>query len=66
MAEENQEGSIGALWARKSQNGDYFTGNVEVDGKKVSIVAFYNKNKKEEKHPDYRIYVRKPKDEVPL
>lgn len=57
------EKSIGALWAKKSRNGEYFTGNIEVGGEKIAIVAFYNANKKNPKEPDYRILKSKPMGE---
>lgn len=61
MSEENK--SIGALWKKQSKKGDYFTGQIELDGKKVSIVAFTNDYKKEEKHPDFKIFISKPKEQ---
>ncbi len=56
------EKSIGGLWSKKSKDGktDYFSGNVEIDGKKTMIVAFYNGNKKNPNEPDYRILESKP------
>ena len=51
---------IGALWGPNSYGG--YTGNIEVDGKKVDIILFANKNKKSEKAPDFDICVRKPKE----
>lgn len=59
MAE--QEKSIGALWEKKSSKGTWFSGSIEVDNKKISIVVFSNDFKKEDKHPDYKIYVSQPK-----
>lgn len=50
--------SIGALWTHESKDGNkYLSGVVEVDGKKVDIVVFKNKYKKESKHPDFQIFL---------
>ncbi|MDB4314594.1 DUF736 domain-containing protein [bacterium] len=49
---------IGALWKRQSKaNNPYYSGKLEVDGKKYEVVCFPNTNKKEDKHPDVRIYL---------
>ena len=54
---------IGALWLRKSAAGNkYLSGHVETsDGEgieeaKERIIVFANKDKKNDKAPDYRIY----------
>jgi len=55
---------IGALWIKTSVKGDFFSGNIEVDGKKIAIVCFKNTLKKEgEKTPDYNILISKPREE---
>ena len=65
MAEKKNE-SIGALWSKTSKSGDqFFSGVLEIDGKKHEIVVFSNGYKKEEKHPDWRIYPSKPRDQKP-
>lgn len=47
--------AIGGLWLQKDRNGrHYMTGNIQ--GTKV--VVFKNDFKKEDKHPDYRVYVK--------
>jgi len=49
---------IGALWARQAKNGTrYFTGIIELDGKKTKIVIWPTKEKKSEKSPDYTINI---------
>jgi|TARA_B100000214_G_C23719490_1_gene513610 uncharacterized protein (DUF736 family) len=68
-----QERELGALWAKKSNNGSqYMTGHIEVKGEsgKVQLVVFKNKSKynedgtvKNEKAPDLRIYLSEPKEE---
>jgi uncharacterized protein (DUF736 family) len=57
--------SIGGLWSKtSSKNTPYFSGNVEIDGKKTYIVAFYNDSKKNPKEPDYRILKSEPREQV--
>ena len=54
MSEKEQ--SIGALWVKGEGGKKFMTGNVEINGEKYAIVVFKNTYKKEDKHPDYRIY----------
>jgi hypothetical protein len=67
-----QQTKLGALW----QKDGFLTGQLEpteelitilqallVTGGKLSIVAFKNKYKEQEKHPDYQILVSKPKQD---
>lgn len=56
----NKEDKIGALWQRKTRDGqDYFTG--EINGMK--IVVFANGYKQSEKHPDWVCYKSQPRQE---
>lgn len=49
--------SIGALWLNEAKNGTkYLRGEIELDGEKHKIIVFKNDHKKEDKHPDYRIF----------
>lgn len=49
--------SIGALWLAEAKNGTkYLRGEIELDGEKHKIIVFKNDYKKEDKHPDYRIF----------
>ncbi len=60
MAEKKQ--SIGALWSRNGQNGEFLSGDVTINGQKTEIVVFQNTYKQEgEKTPDWRIYVSEPR-----
>ena len=53
---------IGALWLKKSTDGKpYFSGTIEFPGTSIPVVIFKNTEKKEEKHPDYKIIWSKPK-----
>ncbi len=68
-----QERELGALWAKKSNNGSqYMTGHIELKDQagKVQLVVFKNKSKynedgtvKSENAPDLRIYLSESKEE---
>lgn len=58
--------SIGALWIGEGKTGKFMSGEIELDGKKTRIIVFKNNYKKEDKHPDYRIYLAKEKTEDDL
>ena len=53
---------IGALWIKSGAKGEYLSGNIEVDGKKIGVVCFRNTTKKNEKQPDWDILVAKAKE----
>ena len=46
----------GALWKKKTSNGNYLSGYVEIDGIQHKVVIFPNKYKKENKHPEFIVY----------
>jgi len=61
---------VGALWTKTSQSSGkkYFSGHFKMENefgeeKKISVVAFYNKDKKSENQPDFRIYASRPAGE---
>ena len=54
--------SIGALWCKQSEKGDYYTGTIEKDGQKYKIVVFKNNYKTEERHPDFKIFESKKQE----
>jgi uncharacterized protein (DUF736 family) len=62
---------IGCLWSRTKQGTTekYFTGIIDLKNagvdKKIEIVVFKNKDKKEEKHPDCRIYISEKRPATP-
>ena len=58
-----QEENIGALWIKKGKKGDFFSGQLTVDGVVTSIIVFKNDYKKSDKHPDYQIYLSKKHDD---
>ena len=56
------EKSIGGLWSKQSAKGlAFMSGNIEIDGKKIPVVCFYNSNKKNPNEPDWRILRSTPK-----
>jgi len=40
------EKSIGALWIQTGEKGEYWKGNIEIDGKKQNVIVFKNNYKK--------------------
>lgn len=57
-----KQNDIGALWVKTSTKGQYMTGTIEIGGVKTNIVCFLNTNKKEAKHPDWRILKSVPRE----
>lgn len=49
------DNSIGALWTKQGKSGPFYSGYVEIDGKRTEIVAFKNDNSKNPKAPSVRI-----------
>jgi len=58
----NQSDKLGALWVKTSAKGEYFSGEIEINGEKHRIVAFPNGYKDAEKKPDFIIYKSQPRD----
>lgn len=53
--------NMGALWIKTSKNGNkFFSGVVEMDGKKKKIVIFKNNRKEKDNQPDYQIFESQP------
>ena len=56
-----RESEIGAQWEKETQDGkEYMTGNINLNGEKVSLVLFRNRFKDDDLKPDFRIYKREP------
>jgi len=56
---------LGALWKKKSTTQTYLTGHLSFeDGERINVVVFSNKNKKNDKAPDFRIYVSEQKPQA--
>lgn len=52
---------MGALWARTSKSGNEFlSGRIKIGGQDIEIICFMNQ-KKDAKHPDWKIYLSTPK-----
>lgn len=49
--------NIGGLWQKSGQKGDYFSGSVEIDGKKVAFLVFRNSKKQQPRQPDWTIMI---------
>lgn len=61
MAETNSN-KVGAVWVRKSKTSgnQYLSMQLELDGKKYNLSAFKNKNKVEDKHPNFLVFPSNP------
>ena len=64
---EWQKREIGALWRREGKNQNYLSGKITIgefeNEKTFQVVVFTNKYKKQENHPDFRIYEDRPRSE---
>jgi uncharacterized protein (DUF736 family) len=57
MSEEKKQ-PIGALWDKRTKNGELFmTGTVTIDGTEHRLAIWGNRYKKEDKHPDWRVFI---------
>lgn len=55
---------IGALWKKDKNGTKFYTGVLELPGQDtINIVVFHNGYKTSDKHPDYVIYVSRPKEQ---
>ena len=59
---QNKNEEVGALWKKESKNGGqkYLAGHIVVqddmgEEKKIKVVVFANREKKNERYPDFRI-----------
>ena len=71
MSDSNQNNNgdwskreIGALWLKKSASGTkYLSGHIEtgendeIESEKTRVIVFANKDKKNDRAPDYRMYL---------
>jgi len=59
---------IGALWKKAGKNQKFLAGNIDLKpigiDKVVPVVIFTNKFKQKDTHPDYRVYLSKPKPQA--
>lgn len=64
---EQKKKSIGGIWAKQSANGNqYLSLSLEINGVKHNFVAFKNDKGDNEKRPDYSVFPRIEKTEVPF
>jgi len=65
---ENKNQSIGGLWKKTSPKGEFFSGEIELEGKKVRVVVFANDKTnpntgiRNDKAPDYRILLAREQE----
>lgn len=62
---EEKEKSVGGLWVNEREGkGKWLSIQIELDGEKYKLVAFKNSYKQDnEKQPDYRVFISRPKRE---
>lgn len=61
---EEKEKSIGGIWINEKEGKKWLNIQVELDGEKHKLIAFKNHYKEEnEKAPDYKIFLSRPKKE---
>ncbi len=68
---------IGAIWKKEGKSQKFLAGNFDLKNltdtqwaefqktKQIPVVIFTNKFKQNERHPDLRVYLSKPKDSTP-
>ena len=62
MVDENQK-KVGAIWNRVSKAGEKYL-FIDMEGKE--FVAFVNKSKVEQKHPDLIMFESRPRETEPV
>lgn len=55
------DNSIGALWTKQGKSGAFYSGYIEIEGKRIEIVAFNNNNATNPKAPSIRILKGQPR-----
>ena len=65
MSDEQKDQRLGALWSKTNAKGQFFTGNLEINGEKIGVVVFSNDKRGNEKAPDWRILRAKPRESKP-
>jgi hypothetical protein len=60
---------IGVLWTKQGQSQKFLSGVLKLStigiDKEIPILVFTNKTKKEDRHPDYRIFLSEPRNPAP-
>ena len=58
------EDKIGAFWQRSGAKGEYLSGQIELNGEKINVIAFKNGRKSKSNHPDWILYLQRPRQDV--
>lgn len=66
---------LGALWRKEGRRGEYWTGKIKVthaeaasladERGEVAVVAFIDTDKRNERAPDVRLYISRPRSDQP-
>jgi len=60
----DQKKSDGAFWKKVAKSGnEYYSGHITIQGEKIYLAMFPNKNKKTDKHPDFDIKISEPRQQ---
>ncbi len=63
--EQKKNNSIGGIWEKQGQYGEYLSISLELNGVKHSFVAYSNKYKQQgDNKPSFNIQAPKPKTEI--
>jgi uncharacterized protein (DUF736 family) len=65
---KSDQTEIGALWKKQGKAQKFLSGNLDLSAiginKQVPVVIFTNKFKQKDTHPDYRVFLSKPKPQA--
>ena len=65
---KSDQTELGALWKKQGQAQKFLSGNLDLSAigidKQIPVVIFTNKFKQKDSHPDYRIFLSKPKPQA--
>lgn len=66
--QKSDQTELGALWKKQGQSQKFLSGELDLSvigiNKKVPVVIFTNKFKQKDTHPDYRVFLSKPKPQT--
>lgn len=73
MPEKSDE--LGALWRKEGRRGEYWTGKIKIahaeaasladERGELAVVAFLDTDKRNERAPDVRLYISRPRSDQP-
>jgi|SRR5882724_2858762 len=65
---KSDQTEIGALWKKQGKAQKFLSGNLDLTAiginKQIPVVIFTNKFKQKDTHPDYRVFLSKPKPQA--